>query len=204
MADAAALYGLVGAIGGALLGAGAAVSAALLQSSGARRARRWALADAELNRLVAVRSGTRVVLQLQIEAVEALAAGRVVGADEFAVGMDGAMAGLRRALDEALIDGLLIPQTQGTPLTVGHPWSMRRRYRPVHVEYGESTAAMVRSLERLGRDIHTVLGSVEQRESQEAIAGLQEQIATAEDLRRHLMSWLLDRVEAARRVQGGR
>ncbi|CCB71111.1 hypothetical protein [Streptantibioticus cattleyicolor] len=201
MADTAAIYGLVGAIGGALLGAGAAVAVPVLQNRSAARARRWTLAEAEITRLVKIRSGVRAVLQLQAEAVDALAAGREVAADGFAAAMSTAFSDLRKAADDALIDGLVIPQSGGGDLPA-YGWSppsgggrIGTRGR-LHQE--TITSPIVVTMQRLNDDIRSALDSASEGVSAATVDSLRGQVEEVERLRAELISLLLDRVETAR------
>ncbi|MEV4937368.1 hypothetical protein [Streptomyces zaomyceticus] len=118
--------------------------------------------------------------------------------------MTDALAELRKAVDDALIDGLLVPQSRGTERALGGRSQRGTRGRhPGQLIYDESTLAMIGCLERLGRDIHTALKSSEARTSSETITSLRDKITAAEELRATLMSWLLDRIEVARSRQGG-
>ncbi|MFF8940376.1 hypothetical protein ACF08O_37865 [Streptomyces paradoxus] len=194
MADTAAFYGLVGAIGRALLGAGAAVTAPLLQNRGAARARRWELAEAEVNRLIKIRSSTRTVLQLQAQTVDALAAGRVIATDGFAAAMSAAFSELQEAADGALIDGLLLPLYKGSEFTA-YGWTP-----PPDQE--TFTSPIVVALQRLGDDICFALDSPAGGVSPATISSLRDQVAEAERLRGELISRLLDRIEMARSRRG--
>ncbi|MFF9457337.1 hypothetical protein [Streptomyces flaveolus] len=204
MADTAAFYGLVGAIGGALLGAGAAVAAPLLQNRGAERGRHWSLAEAEVNRLIKIRSSTRAVLQLQAQTVDALATGREILPDDFAAAMSAAFSELQEAADGALIDGLVFPQSPGSEITArGWRPRGRRRRRSAPQQYqGESIFPIVMCLRRLGDDIRSALDSSAAGASSAAISSLQDQVAEAERLRGELISVLLDRIEMARNRRG--
>ncbi|MCL3998122.1 hypothetical protein [Streptomyces lavenduligriseus] len=197
MADTAALYGLVGAIGGALLGAGAVVAAPLLQNRGAARTRHWGLAEAEVNRLIKIRSSTRAVLYLQSQTVDALAAGREVAPAEFAAAMSSALSVLREAADDALADGLVFPQSPSTRPDPSMRRERRRRGRSMPPPYNV-TSPIVMCLQRLGDDIRSALDSPVGEVSSASITSLRGQVTEAERLREELISLLLDRMERAR------
>ncbi|MFC8520472.1 hypothetical protein [Streptomyces sp. NPDC057257] len=106
MADSAAIYGLVGALGGALLGAGAATAASLIQHRDVKRTRRLARDDAELTRLVALRSTTRAALRVRSEAVRAMESGKPIDTAKLLSALDSTWVAAEKAADAAAADGL--------------------------------------------------------------------------------------------------
>ncbi|MFH7340653.1 hypothetical protein [Streptomyces sp. KHY 26] len=211
MADTAAFYGLLGALGGALLGAGAAITAPLLQTKNATRDRNRAEAEDEINRLIRVRSSTRAVVKLQRETVAALIDGHGVEVSEFASAMSGALDDLQDAADGVLLDGWLIPISEGSAVT------LRRRFRrprvPVprrllrdelHVYLTTNGltnpfAMPLTALERLGDEIRRAAQAQTDGIPVEVIDSLRDQVAEAERLRGVLISEVLDRIERAQR-----
>lgn len=198
MADSAAIYGLVGAVGGALLGAAAAVSAPMLQNRGAARARRSAQAEAEVNRLIKIRSSTRAVLRLHAETVDYLASGRGVVRDNVVSAMSRALAELQEAADDALMDGLILPQSSSS---AGSPYPRPGRAAYDRPGGGGFTSPLVVTLHRLDQDIRAALDTGPEGVSSETTTSLLEQVAEAERLRGLLISQLLDRIETARNLR---
>lgn len=195
MADTAALYGLVGAIGGALLGAGAALAVPLLQNKSMVRARNWELADAEINRLIKIRSSTRAVIRIQAQTIAALGAGREVMPESFSPAMSAALSELQEAADAALADGLVFPTLSNGDLS-------HYESRPPQEEV--VTSPVLIYLQSLGDDISSAVHSQAGRIAPATISSLEHRIAGAERLRGELISLLLDRVEMARRLRGAR
>ena len=128
MADQAALYGLVGAIGGAALGAGAAVLGPMLlhrQQASERRRQEARLEEREqgqaqlesereerrnregpAQRLISLRATTRSYQELLQETVLALQSGREVDLGVFESDLAAAHSALNSAFDQALLDGI--------------------------------------------------------------------------------------------------
>ena len=128
MADQAALYGLVGAIGGAALGAGAAVVGPMLlhrQQASERRRQEARLEQRELGqaqlesereerrsreglaqRLINLRATTRSYQELLQETLLTLQSGREVDLGAFEVDLAATHSALNSAFDEALLDGI--------------------------------------------------------------------------------------------------
>lgn len=128
MADQAALYGLVGAIGGATLGAGAAVFGPMLlhrQQASERRLQEARLEQREQHqsqleldreerrdreglaqRLINLRATTRSYQELLLETLLELKSGREVDPGAFDGNLAAAHSALNSAFDEALLDGI--------------------------------------------------------------------------------------------------
>ncbi|MGV9565030.1 hypothetical protein [Streptomyces sp. NPDC003480] len=87
MADSSAVYGAVGAIGGALIGAGAAVFGPLLVQRGSSRQQKEAevrnRASEEIERIIQIRSTGRAWQDTLERTVQDLEAGRRVDVDRF-------------------------------------------------------------------------------------------------------------------------
>lgn len=112
MADSAAFYGLIAAIGAALVGAIAAVTAPILQFRGAERLRRRSLADAEIESLVALRRTTRDALAVLSEGVGVLESGGTLDSDAFEESLASALRQVEEAADQAAVHGLVILVSQ--------------------------------------------------------------------------------------------
>ncbi|MFE4536988.1 hypothetical protein ACFRKB_18240 [Streptomyces scopuliridis] len=106
MADIAAVYGLVGVIGGALLGGAATFAVPVLQNRNADRARRQSRAEAKFNRLMALRKSTRELVGLLDEEYASVLAGRVVVRDVSWPALQAALDAVGEAADNLAIDGL--------------------------------------------------------------------------------------------------
>lgn len=215
MADTAAFYGLVGALGGALLGAGAAIMAPLLQNRYATRDRNRAEAEDEMNRLIRVRSSARAVVKLQREAVAALVDGHGVEVSEFASAMSTALGDLQDAADGVLLDGWLIPISEGSVAPLSLRLSLFWRPRAVRphesrrLRRGELAldladrglpnpfALPLIMLERLGAEIRRAAQVQAEGIPVDVIESLRDQVAEAERLRGVLISEVLDRIEHA-------
>lgn len=219
MADTAAFYGLLGALGGALLGAGAAITAPLLQNRNATRNRNRAEAEDEINRLIRVRSSTRAVVKLQREAVAALTDGHRIEVSEFTSAMSSALDDLQDAADGVLLDGWLIPISEGSVVTLGRRFRRPRVLRPpesrrllrdeLHVYLAtrgltSPFALPLTALERLGGEIRRAAQVQAEGIPVEVIDSLRDQVAEAERLRGVLISEVLDRIEQAQRKRSSR
>ncbi|WP_413809697.1 hypothetical protein [Streptomyces sp. OE57] len=214
MADTAAFYGLVGALGGALLGAGAAVTAPLLQNRNATRDRNRAEAEDEINRLIRVRSSARAVVKLQREAVAALADDHRVEVSEFTSAMSSALDDLQDAADSVLLDGWLIPISDGS--LMGRRFRRPRVPEPRRLFRDELNAYLatngltnpfalpLTAFERLGDEIRRAAQARAEGIPVEAIDSLRDQVAEAERLRGVLISEVLDRIERAQRKRSAR
>ncbi|MFE6904012.1 hypothetical protein ACFVFJ_45655 [Streptomyces sp. NPDC057717] len=123
MADSAAIYGLVGAVGGALIGAGGAVYGPLLlhrrtsqhqqeQSRAQETMRRSedqaVRKDAEVARIINVRATLGGWIGLLQAAFEDLEAGCSVDIDHFDEAIANAREEAGKAIDQALVDGMWI------------------------------------------------------------------------------------------------
>ncbi|MFJ2771752.1 hypothetical protein [Streptomyces sp. NPDC087300] len=112
MADTNALYGVAGAIGGALIAGGAAVvGPLLLHRRGARQtgaADTRARIEAEVSRMIRMRSSSRGWLILLEDTARELTEGRAVDAAHFAAAVSTARAELSGALDEGMHDGIWV------------------------------------------------------------------------------------------------
>lgn len=106
MADTAAVYGLVGALGGALLGGAATFAVPVLQNRHTNRARRQSRAEAKFNRLMALRKTTRELVRLLDEEHTSLLAGRAVARDASWPALQAALDAVGDATDSLAIDGL--------------------------------------------------------------------------------------------------
>ncbi|MFJ9033904.1 hypothetical protein ACIRQP_36570 [Streptomyces sp. NPDC102274] len=106
MADSAAVYGLVGVIGGALLGGAATFAVPVLQNRHAERVRRQSRAEAKFNRLMALRKTTRELVGLLDEEYTSLLAGRAVVRDVTWPALQAALDAVGGAADNLAIDGL--------------------------------------------------------------------------------------------------
>ncbi|MGY3677703.1 hypothetical protein [Streptomyces sp. TE33382] len=106
MADVAAVYGLVGAVGGALLGGTATFAVPMLQNRYADRVRRQSRAEAKFNRLMALRKATRELVRLLDEECASVLAGRGVGPDAAWPALQAALDAVGQAADDLAIDGL--------------------------------------------------------------------------------------------------
>lgn len=106
MADVAAVYGLVGAVGGALLGGTATFAVPVLQNKYTERARRQSRAEATFNRLMALRKATRQLVHLLDEEFTDVLARRGTGPDASWPALQAALDAVGEAADSLAIDGL--------------------------------------------------------------------------------------------------
>ncbi|WP_344407143.1 hypothetical protein [Streptomyces longisporus] len=199
MADSAALYGLVGALGGALLGAGAAITAPLLQHKDEKRTRRLARDTAELDRLIALRSTTRAALTLRSEAVRTMENGQPLNVEELLTALDSTWTDATRAADAAAADGLYFAMS---PTTVDARWPQRQDGQPER-----KAGRRMDGLREIDREIRFVAQQYEQRETLEPdaidylnnqIEDLTRQIRELEQWRAELLGELLDRMDVLR------
>ncbi|MCX4482367.1 hypothetical protein OG890_00130 [Streptomyces anulatus] len=110
MADQAALFGLVGALGGAVLGAGAAITSPVLTQRYARRERERARQAEEFHRLLGLRRATRKVQQL-LDPDTMIRGHAPWDAERFSDEMDAALDALRDAADQVEIYGYAFVHT---------------------------------------------------------------------------------------------
>lgn len=201
MADSAALYGLIGAVSGALLGAGAAVMAPFLQIRAAERARRHSRAEAEMGRLLDLRKSTRMAVAHLSETVEALIAGRPPTIEEFVAARQVALNAVEEAAESATMDGLEFALSPGSGQELVQRAVLRRQPAP------PSGAAAICDHTQRGRQRSRQCaggynGGEPQSLSPEAAEELRWTVTRLEELRGELLSRLLDRMESLREVQG--
>lgn len=202
MADSAELFGLVGVVGGAVLGAGATMLSSALQTRTAERIRRRSRAEEEMRRLIALRKSTREALAYLSDTVEGLESGRPGSGDAFTAGWQAARNAVTDAADMTTIDGFGFAQSRSSEEAMrGLPqrsrrrrWPGRRRQITVPVQ---GRPGVVTSLDAAGfavgealraRDLGTAL-------SPEDMRRLRELMTRAEEGRSALLATLLDRME---------
>ncbi|MGW1838549.1 hypothetical protein [Streptomyces sp. NPDC002067] len=192
MADQAALFGLVGALGGAVLGAGGAVVVPLLTRRHAQRDRRRSRAEDEFTRLLGLRQSTRHLQEL-LDPSERLPGGIVEPwtaeqAREFEGAFNAAIRAVRDAADQLEIYGYRFVHTVGTD---------RRNVPPE----SESLSA----IQSTAMDLKHVILAYVGHPNQQAMDMLQESFpprlhASLVDSRRNLLWHLLERMEALRKA----
>ncbi|MGW7452439.1 hypothetical protein [Streptomyces sp. NPDC054787] len=192
MADAAALYGLIGAVGGAVLGAGAAVTSSVLQTRTAERVRRRARAESEVGRLLALRKSTRVAVELLSDTVEALMAGRPPTDEEFRSAWQVAFDALRDAAENTAIDGLpfALSRSSGHEMGRRSPGGAQAAPNGLQLVLVPCIQSVASGITRALRD-HRAGMPVER-----AGNGLRESVALVDDMRGQLLAALLDRMES--------
>lgn len=185
MADLAAVYGLVGALGGAALGAGATIAAPVLLNRGSRRQQQRVDAGAEFDRLMSLRSATREALLLLGDAYEALLRDDPVDPKEFRAAMSSAQREVRDRADNVERDGLRFVHTRGTP---------EARYWEGASPEALSLRDLTEAMQRMTRSVCEAVGEQggPDRETLELIG---RQYSAVEQRRRHLLGALLDRME---------
>ncbi|MFI1911240.1 hypothetical protein ACH444_35975 [Streptomyces microflavus] len=199
MADSAALFGLIGVVGGAVLGAGATMFSSALQTRTAERIRRRSRAEEEMHRLISLRKSTREALKYLSDAVKSLESGWPDSRDEFMVGWQVARSAVTDAAEMTTIDGFGLALTPGTEEAMHERqrsrqqrWPRRRQRSP-----SQGLPGIVISLDVAGsavgealraQDLGTALGPEDMRR-------LQELVTRAEEGRSALLAILLDRME---------
>ncbi|MGW6917788.1 hypothetical protein ACWGB8_28780 [Kitasatospora sp. NPDC054939] len=201
MADSAALFGLIGVVGGAALGAGATMFSSVLQSRTAERIRRRSRAEEEMHRLIALRKSTREALKYLSEAVEGLESGRPASRDEFMAGWHVARNAVTDAADMTTIDGFGLAQSPGSEEAMrGLQRSRRRRWpRPRQRSplQGQGRPGIVISLDAAGSAVGVALHTqgLGTALSPEDMRRLRELVTRVEEGRSTLLASLLDRME---------
>ncbi|GGT57970.1 hypothetical protein GCM10010271_72020 [Streptomyces kurssanovii] len=114
MENGAAFYGLLGAVGGALLGAAATFFTPVLQNWYADQDRRRARAEARFARLMSLRTTTRKVVVLLRAKSELVSRGITLEPEQFRSSVELAMEKAESAADALGGDGLLLYQTADT------------------------------------------------------------------------------------------
>ncbi|MFJ2867465.1 hypothetical protein [Kitasatospora sp. NPDC087314] len=199
MADSAELFGLIGVLGGAVLGAGATTFSSALQTRTAERIRRRSRAEEEMRRLIVLRKSTREALKYLSDAVEGLESGRPDSRDEFMAGWQVARNAVTDAADTSTIDGFGLPQSpsseeamRGLQRSRRWRWPRRRQQSPFQGHPG-----IVISLDAAGfavgealrtQGLGTALG-------QEDMRRLRELVTRVEEGRSVMLATLLDRME---------
>ncbi|MFD7921337.1 hypothetical protein ACFV3R_19180 [Streptomyces sp. NPDC059740] len=148
-----AVYGLVGALGGALLTAGVAYWGPLHQQREAARqtaeAQRRTSLEAEVGRLVDIRSTLRTWQRVLDDAFALMVLGAPLDLDEFKAAEAEAKSRALRALDEVMRDGWYIPvSSYGLPGPSGGP-APHSRLVEVLTEMGQR----IRRLGLAGRSV---------------------------------------------------
>ncbi|MGV9249371.1 hypothetical protein [Streptomyces sp. NPDC003710] len=191
MTDSAAIYGLVGALGGALLGAGAAITAPFLQHRNEKQTRRLTRDEAELARLIALRSTTRAALTVRSKAVGAMKSGKPLNAVELLSALDSTWADVEQAADAAAADGLYFAMT---PTTSGVIPPEEAYYR-VRIEGRRMDA-----LYAIGEEIYDAAQRYQQNGMlpSSSINDLTSQVEMLERWRAELLGGLLDRMVVLR------
>ncbi|MFE6946426.1 hypothetical protein [Streptomyces chartreusis] len=101
-----AIYGLVGALGGALLGAAATISTPILTSRHARRQEQRARATDEFERLMSLRQATRELAMLLDRAHDSMLNGGRVDTDELRRELNTVLKDMRDAADRCEVHGM--------------------------------------------------------------------------------------------------
>lgn len=201
MADSAALFGLIGVLGGAVLGAGATMFSSALQTRTAERIRRRSRAEEEMCRLIALRKSTREALKYLSDAVEGLESGQPDSRDEFMAGWQVARNAVADAGDMTTIDGLGLALSPGSEEAMRglqrsrRPgWPRRRRRSPLQ---GQGRPGIVVSLDAAGSAVGVALRTQDLGTalSREDMRRLRELVTRAEEGRSALLATLLDRME---------
>ncbi|MFJ5921576.1 hypothetical protein ACIQF6_03090 [Kitasatospora sp. NPDC092948] len=198
MADSAELFGLIGVVGGAVLGAGATMFSSALQTRTAERIRRRSRAEDELRRLIALRKSTREALKYLSDAMEGLESGRPYSRDEFMAGWQPARNAVTDAADLTAIDGLGLAQSPGSEEAMRQLRRAHRRRWPRRRESpSQDRPGIVVALDAAGfalgealrtQDLGTALDEEDMRR-------LRELVTRVEEGRTALMTTLLDRME---------
>ncbi|MET9451821.1 hypothetical protein [Streptomyces cinerochromogenes] len=184
MTDMGAVYGAVGAVGGALIGAGAAVWGPLLVQRGSSREQKEAearrRAGEEVERIVQIRSTGRAWQDTLERTVQDLEAGRPVDIDRF----DETIGGLEReaaaAAYAAAVDGMWV----GLGPAEGD-YSPGLVLELLAAGTGQVRAAILRLQS----------GDIGDDERREACAGPADAVASARSARAQLNARLAERVE---------
>ncbi|MFD5848140.1 hypothetical protein [Streptomyces chartreusis] len=178
-----AIYGLVGALGGALLGAAATISAPIVTGRHARRQEQRARATDEFERLMTLRQSTRELVML-LDRVRDASAGKLrVDIDELRRELTAALKDMRDAADRCEVHGLRF---------VHHPSS--KDFRGATPE--------TRALHHLVVSVRRAVGLLEEqqqrpteREQRLSSGVVQAACRDAEDARRSLLGVLWERME---------
>jgi hypothetical protein len=201
MADSAALFGLIGMVGGAVLGAAATMFSSALQTRTSERIRRRSRAEEEMRRLIALRRSTREALKYLSDTVEGLESGQPASRDDFMVGWQVARDAVTDAADMTTIDGFdlaLSPGTEeamrGRQRSCRWRWRRRRQRSPLQIQGGPG---IVISLDVAGSAVGVALRTQDLGTalSQEDMRRLRELVTRAEEGRSVLLATLLDRME---------
>ncbi|MGW1364940.1 hypothetical protein ACWCQP_47035 [Streptomyces chartreusis] len=178
-----AIYGLVGALGGALLGAAATISAPIVTGRHARRQEQRARATDEFERLMTLRQSTRELVMLLDRVRDASAGGLRVDIDELRRELAAALKDMRGAADRCEVHGLRF---------VHHPSS--KDFRGATPE--------TRALHHLVVSVRRAVGLLEEqqqrpteREQRLSSGVVQAACREAEDARRSLLGVLWERME---------
>ncbi|GAX58446.1 hypothetical protein [Streptomyces olivochromogenes] len=185
MTDLAAVYGLIGALGGAILGAGATITAPVLLNRSTKRQQQQSDARAEFDRLMSLRRTTRQALLLLGDAYEALLRNEPIDPKEFRAAMSSAQREVRDSADNVERDGLRFVHTRGTPET---------RYGEGASPEAQSLRNLAEAMQRMTRSVCMAAGEQggPDRETLELIG---RQYNAVEQRRRHLLGALLDRMD---------
>lgn len=199
MADSAALFGLIGVVGGAVLGAGATIFSSALQTRTAERIRRRSRAEEEMRRLIALRKSTREALKYLSDTVESLESGQSASRDAFMANWQVKQSAVTDAAEMTTIDGFGLALSPGTEEAIRGRQRSRQQRWPHRRQRGllQGRPGIVISLDMTGsavgealraQDLGTALGPEDMRR-------LRELVTRAEESRSALLTTLLDRME---------
>ncbi|MDH6122339.1 hypothetical protein ABH930_006685 [Kitasatospora sp. GAS204A] len=199
MADSAELFGLIGVLGGAVLGAGATMFSSALQTRTAERIRRRSRAEEEMRRLIDLRKSTREALKYLSDAVEGLESGRPDSRDEFMAGWQVARNAVTDAADTSTIDGFGLPQSPSSEEAMRGLQRSRRWGRPRRRQQSplQGHPGIVISLDAAGFAVGEALRTQDLGTAlvQEDMRRLRELVTRVEEGRSVMLATLLDRME---------
>ncbi|MGW3183762.1 hypothetical protein ACWDD9_31275 [Kitasatospora sp. NPDC001119] len=200
MADSEALFGLIGVIGGAVLGAGATMFSSALQTRTAERIRRRSRAEEEMRRLIALRKSTREALKCLSDTVEGLESAQPASRDGFMADWQAARSAVTDAAEMSTIDGFdlaLSPGTEEAMRRREHDSGQQARPRRHQSSPSQDSPGIVISLDIAGSALGEALRAqgLGTALTPEDMRRLRELVARAEEGRSTLLAALLDRME---------
>ncbi|MGW5731484.1 MULTISPECIES: hypothetical protein [Streptomyces] len=185
-----AIYGLIGALGGAVLGGAATITAPALTGRHVRRQEQRVRDEVEFDRMMDLRVATRDLLLILDEAREAVCRGEPADLS----GFRDAVQATRKAADRCAMYGLHFSHTPSTPEMRG--W---QRPSPETVALRECIDLARRVLRLIRDDVPRARGAVDPQ----LLRRIDITFEGAEDCRRQVLGVLMDRMEELRAEMEG-